>query len=121
MGFGAYIGYAFCRDHCGMRLAYDRTRISEYYVEGVRVPAFFTALATGAMDERGSRSSAGRDALSPGFDGFHSSWLDGGDVLVAYSSAVLRKFGRLRSRFSATAWRKHIRSMDRFGDQCVVV
>lgn len=96
-----YIGYTFLVATIGLYAMIgimSRTvEVSEYYVAGRRVPAFFNGMATGAdwMSAASFIGMAGTLYLS-GFDGlaFVMGWT-GGYVLVAlFLAPYLRKFGQ---------------------------
>ncbi len=96
-----YIGYTFLVATIGLYAmigVMSRTvEVSEYYVAGRRVPAFFNGMATGAdwMSAASFIGMAGTLYLS-GFDGlaFVMGWT-GGYVLVAlFLAPYLRKFGQ---------------------------
>ena len=96
-----YIGYTFLLATIGLYAMIGvmsrTTEVSEYYVAGRRVPAFFNGMATGAdwMSAASFIGMAGTLYLS-GFDGlaFVMGWT-GGYVLVAlFLAPYLRKFGQ---------------------------
>src|SRR5687767_15082392 len=96
-----YIGYAFLFAtialYAGIGIMSRTAEVSEYYVAGRRVPAFFNGMATGAdwMSAASFIGMAGTLYLS-GFDGlaFVMGWT-GGYVLVAlFLAPYLRKFGQ---------------------------
>jgi len=96
-----YIGYAFLFAtiglYAGIGILSRTAEVSEYYVAGRRVPAFFNGMATGAdwMSAASFIGMAGTLYLS-GFDGlaFVMGWT-GGYVLVAlFLAPYLRKFGQ---------------------------
>jgi cation/acetate symporter len=96
-----YIGYTFLVATIGLYAmigVMSRTvEVSEYYVAGRRVPAFFNGMATGAdwMSAASFIGMAGTLYLA-GFDGlaFVMGWT-GGYVLVAlFLAPYLRKFGQ---------------------------
>jgi cation/acetate symporter len=96
-----YIGYAFLLAtiglYAGIGIMSRTADVSEYYVAGRRVPAFFNGMATGAdwMSAASFIGMAGTLYLS-GFDGlaFVMGWT-GGYVLVAlFLAPYLRKFGQ---------------------------
>ena len=96
-----YIGYAFLFAtialYAGIGIMSRTSEVSEYYVVGRRVPAFFNGMATGAdwMSAASFIGMAGTLYLS-GFDGlaFVMGWT-GGYVLVAlFLAPYLRKFGQ---------------------------
>jgi cation/acetate symporter len=96
-----YIGYAFLFATIGLYAMIgimSRTvEVSEYYVAGRRVPAFFNGMATGAdwMSAASFIGMAGTLYIA-GFDGlaFVMGWT-GGYVLVAlFLAPYLRKFGQ---------------------------
>jgi len=96
-----YIGYTFLIATIGLYamigIMSRTTEVSEYYVAGRRVPAFFNGMATGAdwMSAASFIGMAGTLYLA-GFDGlaFVMGWT-GGYVLVAlFLAPYLRKFGQ---------------------------
>jgi cation/acetate symporter len=96
-----YIGYCFLFAtialYAGIGIMSRTAEVSEYYVAGRRVPAFFNGMATGAdwMSAASFIGMAGTLYLS-GFDGlaFVMGWT-GGYVLVAlFLAPYLRKFGQ---------------------------
>ncbi len=97
----AVIGYIFLAAtiglYAGIGIMSRTAEVSEYYVAGRRVPAFFNGMATGAdwMSAASFIGMAGTLYLS-GFDGlaFVMGWT-GGYCLVAFLLApYLRKFGQ---------------------------
>ncbi|MEQ1772205.1 MAG: sodium:solute symporter family protein [Burkholderiales bacterium] len=97
----AMIGYVFLAAtiglYAGIGIMSRTAEVSEYYVAGRRVPAFFNGMATGAdwMSAASFIGMAGTLYLS-GFDGlaFVMGWT-GGYCLVAFLLApYLRKFGQ---------------------------
>src|SRR5215212_8872561 len=97
----AWIGYSFLFAtiglYAGIGIMARTAEVSEYYVAGRRVPAFFNGMATGAdwMSAASFIGMAGTLYLS-GFDGlsFVMGWT-GGYVLVAvFLAPYLRKFGQ---------------------------
>src|SRR5918993_5077158 len=95
-----YIGYVFLFAtiglYAGIGIMSRTAEVSEYYVAGRRVPAFFNGMATGAdwMSAASFIGMAGTLYLS-GFDGlaFVMGWT-GGFVLVSILiGPYLRKFG----------------------------
>jgi cation/acetate symporter len=96
-----YIGYLFLLAtiglYAGIGIMSKTADVSEYYVAGRRVPAFFNGMATGAdwMSAASFIGMAGTLYLS-GYDGlaFVMGWT-GGYVLVAlFLAPYLRKFGQ---------------------------
>jgi len=96
----AYIGYAFVLltigVYAGIGYISRTAQVSEYYVAGRKVPAFYNGMATGAdwMSAASFIGMAG-SLYAQGFDGlaFVLGWT-GGYVLVAVLVApYLRKFG----------------------------
>ena len=96
-----WIGYVFIAAtiglYAGIGIMSRTAEISEYYVAGRRVPAFFNGMATGAdwMSAASFIGMAGTLYLA-GFDGlaFVMGWT-GGYVLVAlFLAPYLRKFGQ---------------------------
>src|SRR5215213_6688290 len=96
-----YIGYSFLFAtiglYAGIGIMSRTAEVSEYYVAGRRVPAFFNGMATGAdwMSAASFIGMAGTLFLS-GFDGlaFVMGWTGGYCLVALFLAPYLRKFGQ---------------------------
>ena len=97
----AMIGYIFLAAtiglYAGIGIMSRTAEVSEYYVAGRRVPAFFNGMATGAdwMSAASFIGMAGTLYLS-GFDGlaFVMGWTGGYCLVALFLAPYLRKFGQ---------------------------
>jgi cation/acetate symporter len=96
-----WIGYCFLFAtiglYAGIGIMSRTSEVSEYYVAGRRVPAFFNGMATGAdwMSAASFIGMAGTLFLS-GFDGlaFVMGWTGGYCLVALFLAPYLRKFGQ---------------------------
>jgi cation/acetate symporter len=96
-----WIGYIFLAAtiglYAGIGIMSRTAEVSEYYVAGRRVPAFFNGMATGAdwMSAASFIGMAGTLFLS-GFDGlaFVMGWTGGYCLVALFLAPYLRKFGQ---------------------------
>src|SRR5215213_7825467 len=96
-----WIGYCFLFAtiglYAGIGIMSRTAEVSEYYVAGRRVPAFFNGMATGAdwMSAASFIGMAGTLYLS-GFDGlaFILGWTGGYCLVALFLAPYLRKFGQ---------------------------
>jgi cation/acetate symporter len=96
-----WIGYIFLAAtiglYAGIGIMSRTAEVSEYYVAGRRVPAFFNGMATGAdwMSAASFIGMAGTLYLS-GFDGlaFVMGWTGGYCLVALFLAPYLRKFGQ---------------------------
>src|SRR5512134_3691800 len=96
-----YIGYAFLFAtialYAGIGIMSKTAEVSEYYVAGRRVPAFFNGMATGA-DWMSAASFIGMAGTlyATGYDGlaFVMGWTGGYCLVALFLAPYLRKFGQ---------------------------
>ncbi|MBY0266528.1 MAG: cation acetate symporter, partial [Burkholderiales bacterium] len=97
----AWIGYVFLAAtiglYAGIGIMSRTAEVSEYYVAGRRVPAFFNGMATGAdwMSAASFIGMAGTLFLA-GYDGlaFVMGWTGGYCLVALFLAPYLRKFGQ---------------------------